>query len=94
MSKELTERFESDCLDCGFYYASIPDEGVIILRSSDRHYLETSDGDKIDILSAVPSYEEWKRLQEQIKDAEYILDEMGWADRGLIDDYFEKWGVK
>lgn len=35
-----------------------------------------------------------KRLQEQLKDAEYILDEMGWADRGLIDEYFEKWGVK
>ena len=35
-----------------------------------------------------------ERLQKQLKDAEYILDEMGWADRGLIDDYFEKWGVK
>lgn len=33
-------------------------------------------------------------LQERIKEAEYILDEMGWADRGLIDDYFEKWGRK
>lgn len=33
-----------------------------------------------------------KELQERLKEAEYILDEMGWADRGLIDDYFEKWG--
>ena len=35
-----------------------------------------------------------KRLEERIKDAEYVLDENGWADRGLIEDYFEKWGVK
>ena len=66
MSKELTERFTDDCLDCGFYYASIPDEGVIILRSSDRHYLETYDGNKIDILSAVPSYDEWKQAKENL----------------------------
>lgn len=35
-----------------------------------------------------------KKKDEQIKDAEYVLDEMGWADRGLIDEYFEKWGMK
>ena len=67
MSKELTERFGSDCLDCGFYYASIPDEGVIILRSSDRHYLETSNGDKIDILSVVPSYDEYSQMIKKIE---------------------------
>lgn len=34
------------------------------------------------------------KLKERLKEAEYILDEMGWADRGLIDDYFKKWGRK
>jgi len=115
MSKELTERFESDCLDCGFYYASIPDEGVIILRSSDRHYLETSDGDKIDILSAVPSYEEYKeltqkvgrleldseaqdqvikRLQEQINEANEIIDNFRTYDFTVDDERAEEYQVK
>jgi hypothetical protein len=40
--------------------------------------------------------DENKQIKERLADAEHILDEMGWADRGLIDDYAEKWkwGVK
>lgn len=45
--------------------------------------------------SAIETYiEQIKELEERLADAEHILDEMGLADRWLIDDYFEKWGVK
>ena len=79
----------SNCKDCGReewgFLSSLDDDGYCYSCAA-KHNKE-----KIARLQ-----DENKQLKERLADAEHILDEMGWADRGLIDDYAEKWkwGVK
>ena len=48
----------------------------------------------------LPSYNEYKRLQEQLNEAQKIMKELidypscGYVNQRLANEYLEKWGVK
>ena len=93
MTKTLTEKLNNGTLEDGLYYIKDKDNTLIGLRYSLHMTRLIDDGCTcVEVLAPVPTYDEYKKLQDRLKEAEYILDEMGWTDRGLIDDYFEKWG--
>ena len=81
MTKTLTEQWKDmDLADGHLYYWRMPNGEVRIMNKlSVYSYRLCYDGGKIDILAPVPSYEEYKRLQEQkqkvialIKDGRFV----------------------
>ena len=65
MTKTLTEQWKDGELPSGFYYVSIPGAvcGVSILDDYElQAYKSVRDSDKIEVLSEVPSYDEYKEM--------------------------------
>ena len=78
MSKELTEKFKAGKLPLGYYYVdnyigwSKEVERIIIKYTG----LETEQAQAKEVLAPVPSYDEIKCLQEQLKEANAIIEDM------------------
>lgn len=103
MSKELTENGKNGTIRDGSYYV------ITTYNESPDVYIATSgilwhnrfnpiwESELKEILAPVPSYDEIKRLQEQLHEANEVIDaccslpETNWV---VIDSYKEKWGVK
>ena len=102
MTKTLTEQWREGTLSDGCYYVKDCDgtinwfvaQNKILWRDLNNPIYAS---ERIEVLSAVPSYDEYKRLQEQLKEANEVIDaccslpETNWI---VIDSYREKWGVK
>ena len=64
---DLTEKFKKHELPKGFYYAQMSNGSVEILSDYALcRYALAKDGDKIKILSAVPTYEEFNKIKETL----------------------------
>ena len=114
MTKTLTEQWRDgewivcNAGKCDYYYTDVKcyngshkeviKEESVFLTDYDPDY---------EILGEVPSYEEYKRLQEQLKEANVVikwydgLEKMliGWElctgqKKGTAEKYLKKWGVK
>lgn len=67
MSKELTEQWRNGTLEENRYYVKLPEE-IIIANIYQLKQLDlVKDSDKIEVLAAVPSYDEYKRLEERLE---------------------------
>ena len=102
MSKELTDKWKNgDLSDDGLYYWRISDGQELIKNKLEMYaYRLCSDAEKIECLAPVPSYEEYKRLQEQIKEANEIIISFDKLVGKLIGtvfqnvlDYYKKYNV-
>ena len=67
--QDLTEQWKKGKLSLGTYYAKMP-YGNIEVHSdySLYRYRLTKDGDGIEVLAPVPSYDEWQKLKEEYVD--------------------------
>lgn len=73
---DLTEQLRNGTLKEGFYYAKLPDNVVEIITEYGLDILkEVKDGDKIEVLAPVPSYEEWKAKLEENAQLKELLKE-------------------
>ena len=111
MTKTLTEQWKDMELEHGLYYVrsnynnifvGLP-YGINMMRVIDNGCFDV---DSIkEVLAPVPSYEEWKRLQEQLNEANeviryYDIKEPKYVEDGVVvakdpaHRYLEKWGVK
>lgn len=74
MTKSLTEQWREGTLEFGFYYVSFPNEEPQIYSSEYlKNYVNVKDGDNIEVLAPVPSYDENKKLKEQLEIAKIVL---------------------
>ena len=107
MSKELTEKWKAGKLKQAFYYLKFPDMDIseIYTLYDMEKFRYVKDSDKIEVLAPVPSYDEYKKLQEQLKDAEealrfYDSKDFHYEVDGVVmgaepaHKYFVKWSVK
>lgn len=103
MSKTLTEQWRDGTLENGFYYVMSGWSTSIEIRYLGNGFFEGN----IKVLAPVPSYEEYQRLQEQMKEANEMLkgakhltvkDSNGAVMFELvspeINEYIKKWGVE
>ena len=80
MSKELTEKWKNGelpddtyyirCVDVGDNYISCNEEEyekIDTYSDFDGRFIETDEDEIVEILAPVPSYDEYKKLQEQLK---------------------------
>ena len=63
MTKTLTEQYYDQILEDGFYYAKPNDDKNTFILGV--HPWEIGQYQNCEVLAPVPSYEEWKRLQER-----------------------------
>ena len=108
MSKELTEQWRNGTLPEGYYYIKTRwlgcdnkwhynKEQDIDYLDSDCDWCGVANNSVVEIIGDVPTYDEYKRLQEQLKDADYILKNVFISDayyKSKRAQYLEKWGVK
>ena len=97
MSKELTKRWKNGELSFGYYYIDFGIGGVPMLFNGSEFYCERTQKPNAirTILAPVPNYDELQRLQEQLREANSIIEY--YAERhGRLKacDYLNKWGVK
>lgn len=103
MTKSLTEQWKDmDLADEHLYYWRMPNGEVRIMsKMGVCSYKLCYYGDKIDILAPVPSYEEYKKLEQQLAEANEVLEEYA-SITGIpvsvakqdIKNFNKKWGVK
>ena len=98
MSKELTEQWRNGTLEQKYYYVKYFGNGQkpfveIELKNFLLDLVNVKDRDNVEVLDPVPSYDEYKRLQEQIKDYEKTLNRYA-KYRSEAKKVLEKWGVK
>ena len=103
MSKELTEKWREGRLPDGAYYILVdkyeqnePEIDVGICCDSNFEWWIVKE-----VLASVPSYEDFQRLQEQLKEANEVLLPLKYKPsytRGInlydVHRYLDKWGVK
>lgn len=104
MTKTLTEQWrDNDLADDKLYYWRISDgQELVQNKLGMAAYRLCNDSDKIECLAPVPSYDEYKRLQEQLNEANELLKAYGteslWESLSLsydeANEYCKKWGVK
>jgi alkyl sulfatase BDS1-like metallo-beta-lactamase superfamily hydrolase len=93
MIKTLTEQWREGKLENGFYYVRSGWSTSVETRYLGNGFFEGN----IEVLAPVPSYDEYKRLQEQIKEANEIISTYRCyddTDAGKATEYCKKWGVK
>lgn len=84
MSKELTEQWRNGTLEENRYYVKLPEE-IIIANIYQLKQLDlVKDSDKIEVLAAVPSYDEYKRLEERLEIAIKALEEIKEHTKDLL----------
>lgn len=75
--KELTKQWREGELQFGVYYVKFPNEKPQIYSSEYlKSFTVVKDAGRIDILAPVPSYEETKKLKEQLEYAIKIIDDL------------------
>ena len=108
MTKTLTEQWREGTLEDGLYYCkSIYDIEELYLDCRYFWYPLQQEGEPVDVqevLAPVPSYKEYKRLQEQLKEAQNLIIYTANGHDHLFaeiqcEDYLHKyhlpkWGVK
>ena len=108
MTKTLTEQWREGTLPEDCYYILTKNGHIRKDRTCYYSYTEeqcfcfTSNKDIEEVISAVPSYDEIKRLQEQLNEANELLKAYGteslWESLSLscdeANEYCKKWGVK
>jgi len=111
MTKTLTEQWRERTLESGVYYVLLTDNGSAIVFCEDGSlyddpYEEYESKDIKEVLAPVPSCEEWKRLQEQLNEANDVIkrykrfETASKIENGVLVgvypawDYLKKWGVK
>ena len=108
----LTEQWREGTLPDGWYYLDYDTQEVKVEIKDGRMYIggiivnRHSYGDDIDLMTikgSVPSYDEIKRLQEQLKEAVNFIEELAEAcdEEGILYprkrkklEEIEKWGIK
>ena len=84
MSKELTEQWRNGTLEENRYYVKLPEE-IIIANIYQLKQLDlVKDSDKIEVLAAVPIYDEYKRLEERLEIAIKALEEIKEHTKDLL----------
>lgn len=68
MSKELTDKWKAEKLKQAFYYLKFPDMDIseIYTLYDMERFRYVKDSDKIEVLAPVPSYEEYKQVNEDV----------------------------
>jgi len=109
MTKTLTKQWKDGELEDDVYYVKFYTTNPPHIMEVGTEYLETlskfNGTDRAEVLAPVPSYEEWKRLQEQLKEAQHTIYCIANTDGSdcktiletIIRDanlYLDKWGVK
>lgn len=91
---DLTEKFKKHELPQGLYYAQMPNGSVEILSDYALcRYALAKDGNKIKILSAVLTYEEFKAIQERIADQRAELESVRWYQTVQNEDIIKLRGL-
>ena len=76
MTKTLTEQWRNGTLEESMYYVKLPEE-IIIANIYQLKQLDlVNDADEIEVLAAVPTYDEYKRLQKRIEISTKALKEI------------------
>ena len=77
MTKSLTEKWKDGELEDDVYYVKFYTTNPPHIMEVGTEYLETlskfNGTDRAEVLAPVPSYEEWKRLQEQLDEANEVI---------------------
>ena len=79
MTKTLTEQWREGTLNGGYYYLKMKDGNIFIDHTEYIFWAheirwETKDSSYVkEVLAPVPSYDEIKRLQEQLKEAREVV---------------------
>lgn len=111
MTKTLTEQWREGTLPEDCYYILTKnghirkDRTCFYSHTDEQCFCFTSNRDIEEVLAPVPSYDEYKRLQKQLKEANKAIKEYAWdsgywecgyhhKDSFFADIYIEKWGVK
>ena len=108
MTKTLTEQWKDmDLADEHLYYWRMPNGEVRIMsKTGVCSYKLCYDGGEIDILAPVPNYDEYKRLQEQLNEANEVIKKYRRfevalkVEKGVLTgvypavDYLEKYNIK
>ena len=73
MTKTLTEQWRNGTLEESMYYVKLPEE-IIIANIYQLKQLDfVNDADKIEILAAVPTYDEFVQQRDFVKDHLKVL---------------------
>jgi hypothetical protein len=98
MTKTLTEQWREGTLPEGYYYISFDEtDNKPIIYKCTEYRMNNCRWHNEEVLTPVPNYEEYKRLQEQIKEANEIISTYRCyddTDAGKATEYCKKWGVK
>ena len=105
MTKSLTEQLNNGTLKDGLYYIKDNDNILIGLRYSLTMTRIIDDGcPSFEVLDHVPSYDEYKKLKEQLNDANEVIKKYSdgsiylfptWYNGSFeANKYLEKWGIK
>lgn len=102
MTKSLTEQLKNGTLKDGVYYIKDNENIFIGIRYCLTMTRLIDDGcPSFEVLAPVPSYDEYKKLKEQLKEANRVIKRelrrqspKGGVLLGDINDYLKKWGVK
>lgn len=74
MSKELTEQWRNGTLEESMYYVKLPDNDVKIANIYQLKQLAlVNDADEIEVLAAVPTYDEFIQQRDFVKDHLKVL---------------------
>ena len=100
MTKTLTEQWKNGELKGGFYYLEMNDglkltDHTIYVVGEKVYRWELSSIDYVkEVLAPVPSYEEYKRLQEQLKEANEVIESLRTYDFTVDDEIAEEYQLK
>ena len=97
MTKSLTEQWKDGELTCGAYYVNrLGETRVYLVKYED----EKNTHEIYEVLAPVPSYEEYKKLEQQLAEANELISllyplSMN-KERAMerTAEYMDKWGVK
>lgn len=75
--EELTEEWKAGKLDFGFYYVKGADDLFGVMSDYALYKVNLSyPNNEIELLSEVPSYNEYRAMQDQIADASKTIEEL------------------
>lgn len=73
MSKELTEQWRNGTLEDGFYY--VKENNEVFISPCSKHYLLSVMND-CEVLSKVPTYDQFVELTEKAEEQEWRIEEL------------------